>query len=191
MSTATEQEPLEPDPSAGRLLRRTVRIAAGALVASGLIAWMLVSHMPESAPAAGPAARKSAGSSTLFYHASNQMSFGRGGDGRYYVDAEMNEQKIRFVVDPGTPTVMLSLDDARAAGIDTGKLSFSTSVVTPDGEMRAASAIIPRVTLKQLTLFNVKGMVTEGSLSTSVLGLDFLRRFDSYTMRDGELVLRW
>ncbi len=190
MSTATEQEPLEPDPSAGRLLRRTVRIAAGALVASGLIAWMLVSHMPVSAPA-GPAARKSAGSSTLFYHASNQMSFRGGGDGRYYVDAEMNENKIRFVVDPGTPTVMLSLDDARTAGIDTGKLSFSTSVVTPDGETRVASVMIPMLTLKQLTLFNVKGTVAEGSLSTSVLGLDFLKRFDSYTMRDGELVLRW
>ena len=63
--------------------------------------------------------------------------------------------------------------------------------VTPAGEMPVAPVIIPMMTINQLTLFNVKAVVTESPLSTSVVGKDFLKRFDSYDMRREELVLRW
>ncbi|HLJ06398.1 MAG TPA: TIGR02281 family clan AA aspartic protease [Acetobacteraceae bacterium] len=171
-------------------MRYTLRVVAGSLVVTGLVAWLLVSHTPTPTGKTMPRAATGS-SSTLFYHASNQMSFPRGRDGRYQIDAAINERAIRFVVDAGTPTVMLSRADARAAGIDIGKLSFSSKAVTPSGEMHVAPAIIPMFTLKQLTLFNVKAVVAEGTLSTSIIGLDFLKRFDSYDIGQDELVLRW
>lgn len=191
MSTAMEPEPLKADPTSGRLMRYTLRVVVGSFVLTGLVAWLLVSHTPAPTGQAAPRAKASSSSSTLFYHASSEMSFRRGGDGRYRIDAEMNERPIRFLVDAGTPTVMLSRDDARTGGIDISKLNFSTKTMTPAGEMRVASVIIPMVTVKQLTLFNVNAVVTEGSLPTSILGLGFLKRFDSYDMREDQLTLRW
>lgn len=189
MSTAMQPEPLEGGESNGRLMRFTLRLAAGTLVVTGLVAWLLVSHTPT--PVAGAPGRSVTRSSSLFYHASNHMSFPRGGDGRYHLDAEMNQKQVRFVVDPRSPTLMLSLDDARTAGIDTGKLSFSDRARTAEGEMPVAAVTIPMLTLKQLTLFNVSGVVANGSLPNSVLGLAFLKRFDSYDLGETELVLRW
>ncbi|HXP77034.1 MAG TPA: TIGR02281 family clan AA aspartic protease [Stellaceae bacterium] len=190
MTTAMDRERVKAEVGTGRMMRFTVRVAAGVLALTGIVAWFAVSHTP--APAGPTAARTSAaGSGDLFYHASHEMSFHRGGDGLYRVDAEINERQIRFVVDTGVPAVMLSPDDARAAGIDIDKLNFSARAVTPSGEMRVASVIIPMMTLNQLTLFNVTGVVTDGPLPASVLGAGFLKRFDSYDMREGELVLRW
>lgn len=191
MSTAMEPEPLKADATSGRLMRFTLRVVVGSFVVTGLVAWLLVSHTPT--PAGQTASRPSTGSSssTLFYHASNQMSFQRGGDGRYHIDAEIGESPTRFLIDAGTSTVMLSPIDARAGGIDIGKLKFSERAVGPNGEMRVAPVIIPMLTVKQMTLFNVNAVVVDGSLPTSILGLSFLKRFDSYDMREDELVLRW
>jgi clan AA aspartic protease (TIGR02281 family) len=184
-----EPEQVKAPATKRRLLRFTVWVVVASAVMTGLVAWTLGGQSTQSTRAASHTSTHS--SSTLFYHASSQMSFPRSGDGRYHLDTEMNERQVRFVVDPGTPTVMLSLDDARTAGIDTQKLSFSGRATTPDGEMRVAPVVIPMLTLKQLTLFNVSGVVAEGSLPTSILGLGFLKRFDSYEMRDEELVLSW
>lgn len=191
MSTAAEPERPEADSASGRLLRFTLRVVAGSLVVTGLVAWLLVSHSPAPTGQTAVRTRTSSSSSSLFYHASSQMSFQRSSDGRYHIDAEMNERQIRFVVDPGAATVMLSPDDARAGGIDIDKLNFSERAVTPSGQMRAASVIVPMLTVKQLTLFNVNAVVTEGRLPTSVLGLGFLKRFDSYDASGAELILRW
>lgn len=191
MSTAIEPEPLKGDETSGRLMRFTVRVVAVTFIVTALVAWFLVSHTP--GPVAGAAGRTvtRSSSTTLFHHPTDQMSFPRGGDGLYRVEAFLGENPVRFVVDPGTSTVMLSLADARAAGIDTAKLSFSARSDTSAGEMRVAAVTIPMLTLKQLTLFNVSGVVAENSLPTSVLGLSFLKRFDSYDVGESELVLRW
>ena len=191
MSTAAEPERPEAEPASGRLLRFTLRVVAASLVVTGLVAWLLVSHTP--APTGQTATRTRTGSSStsLFYHASSQMSFQRSGDGRYHIEAEINERQIRFVVDPAIATVTLSPEDARAGGIDIDKLNFSGRAATPGGEMRVAAVIVPMLTVKQLTLFNVNAVVTEGRLPTSVLGLGFLKRFDSYDASGEELILRW
>ncbi len=191
MSTAMQPEPLDGDESSGRLMRYTLRVVAVTLVITGLVAWFLVSHTPTPVAGAPGKTITRSSSTTLFYHATNQMSFRNSGDGLYQVEAAVNEKQLRFVVDPGTPTVMLSRDDARAAGIDTSKLSFSARATTPEGETRVASVTIPMLTLNQLTLFNVSAVVTEGYLATPVLGLSFLKRFDSYDLGKTELVLRW
>jgi clan AA aspartic protease (TIGR02281 family) len=191
MSTAMQPEPLSGDGSGGRLMRFTLRVVAATLVITGLIAWLLVSHTPTRVAGAPGHTITHSSSTTLFYHATNQMSFRRGGDGVYRVEAQVNEAQVRFVVDPGVSTVMLSLEDARAAGIDTAKLSFSARAATPQGEMSVASVTIPMLSLKQLTLFNVGGVVAQGHMPSSILGSTFLKRFDSYDVGETELVLRW
>ena len=191
MSTETGPEAFKAEETGGRLMRFTVRVVVASFVVTGLVAWLLVSHTPASTSASGTKSRAVTSSSTMFYHAANQMSFQPGGDGRYHLDASINERPVRFVVDAATPTMILSRDDARAANLDISKLSFASKAMTPRGEMSAASVIIPMVTLKQITLFNVKALVVDGTLPTSIMGLDFLKRFDSYDMRQDELVLRW
>ena len=45
---------------------------------------------------------------------------------------------MKFLVDTGASLVGLSPDDAKAAGIDPGQLTFNQSVHTANGTVRAA-----------------------------------------------------
>lgn len=165
-------------------------MTAVATILIGVVAVILVSHTPPHAGSA-PASRGTWATSGLFYRASNQMSYRRGSDGLYRIEAEISERLVRFVVDAKVAVVVLSPDDARATGLGTGVLDYSGRVTTAAGETRIAPVTIPFLTIDRLTLFNVQAFVAERPLSTSILGLGFLKRFDSYEMRGDELVLRW
>ncbi len=89
------------------------------------------------------------------------------------------------------PRLLLTLADARTAGLAKGPLSYSAKAMTADGEISVAPVLIPYFEFGTLTLFNVQAAVADASLPESILGMDFLKRFQSYDMQPGKLVLRW
>ena len=190
MSAVAGPERTEPDAGSGRIVGWVLRMTAVATILIGVVAVLVVSHTPPRAGSA-PASQGTWATSGLFYRASNQMSFRRGGDGLYRIEAEISERPIRFVLDAKVASVVLSPDDAQAAGLGGAALDYSGRVVTIAGETRIAPVTIPFMTIDRLTLFNVQAFVAERPVSESILGLSFLKRFDSYDMRGDELVLRW
>lgn len=122
---------------------------------------------------------------------SNELIYRREKDGHFYVDADVSGTRVRFLVDTGATVVVLSPADARALGLNIGDRDFSGRATTANGVTRVAPVTLRTITLDQLTLFDVPGIVVEQDMPVSLLGMSFLRRLDSYETRDDQLVLRW
>ncbi len=114
----------------------------------------------------------------------------RSPDGHYYLVAELNGAPVRFVVDTGATEVVLSPQDARRAGIDPDGLAYLGRARTANGVVRTARVRIDEMRLGDIVERDLPVSVTEGEMDGSLLGMSYLRRFDSIEIRDGKLILR-
>jgi aspartyl protease family protein len=134
------------------------------------------------APAPAAAAPQPASAvSSLTFHAEK--------NGHVYLGAAVNGTPIRMMVDTGATMVILSKEDAAAAGV--GPLHYSMTVNTVNGSTRAAPVTLREVRIGQLEIDNVQGLIVEHLKTPSLLGQSFLNRLDSYQMRDGVLTMSW
>jgi aspartyl protease family protein len=121
----------------------------------------------------------------------NVLQYRADADGHYFIDAAVNGTTIRFLVDTGATLVALSPDDARAAGVADGALNFSQAVSTANGQTRGAPTTLRSVRLEQLEVSDVPALVMQDALPISLLGMSFLSRLQSYSIRDGVLTIEW
>ena len=113
----------------------------------------------------------------------------RAPDSHFYAEAELNGAPIRFLVDTGATSVILTAEDARRAGIGAG--DYSARAVGVGGEVRLMPAEIARFSLGPLVLDNVSVMVAEeGALPISLLGQSFLSQAGTVTIEEDRLTLR-
>jgi len=169
--------------------RWTVVVGGIALFASA-IAIGGVLRLPGSFSSAA-ASGSGRSNSTLFYHPVNQLAVSRWPDGSIHLDAKIGERPVKFVVDPGVATVVLSPEDARAAGLLEGQLEYSGGMRTSSGEIRIAPVNVQQLVMGSLTLFDVQAAVAEEPIPNSVLGMSFLKRFPGYELEADRLVLHW
>jgi len=163
--------------------------AAGATIVMSLLLSGAVSSRISSLGGNTPS--RSGASTTLFYHPTHEQTFRGNPDGQVYLDAKANGHPLRFRVDGTVPNVLLSPDDARAAGLVSGAMNYSGSTTTTIGVVRTAPATIPYMQFGTLTLFNVEAVIADAPIPESILGAGFLKRFPSFELRQGDLVLRW
>ena len=122
---------------------------------------------------------------------SGEAAVMRSRDGHFRVRADVDGAQIRFIIDTGASTVVLTEADARAAGLDPSRLTYDTEVATANGRTMAASVIIAEITIGDVTLRRVRGMVAQpGQLDTSLLGNTFLARLASFTVEGDRLTMR-
>ena len=120
----------------------------------------------------------------------NSLTYRADKHGQFWVDGAANGASVHFLVDTGASSVALTLADAAAAGIGRGSLDFSARVSTANGIARAAPVRLREVRIGQLSVNDVSAFVGE-NLHVSLLGMSFLKRIDSWEMRDGVLTLNW
>jgi aspartyl protease family protein len=112
-------------------------------------------------------------------------------DGGFYVMGQVNGAPIRFAIDTGANGVLLSPADAQRAGIDVASLKFTSPGETANGVGYTAPVTLPNLQVGQLKLANVPAAVDKTPMSTSLLGMAFLRRLDSFEVKGDQLTLRW
>lgn len=113
------------------------------------------------------------------------------GNGHYHAEVEINGRDVPVLVDTGATTVALTYDDAENAGIFLKDSDFTHTVSTANGTARVAPVMLDRISIGDITVRNVQGMVTErGRLETTLLGMSFLSRLSRVDMRSGILVLQ-
>ena len=114
----------------------------------------------------------------------------RGGD--FTVKAEVNGRRVPMIIDTGATAVVLTIDAAKAAGLPLDFLRYDVVVETANGRTKAASIVIERLSIGDITARRVPALVAESgnNLRTSLLGMTFLNRLDSYEVRGDRLVLR-
>ncbi len=112
-----------------------------------------------------------------------------GQNGHFVVNALVNGSTVQFLLDTGASDVVLTQQDAKNAGIDTSKLSYSSVVQTANGITSTASIIIDQVQVGSIILQNVEAAVGQNGLDTSLLGMSFLTRLGSYNVTAGTLTM--
>jgi aspartyl protease family protein len=95
------------------------------------------------------------------------------------------------VLDTGASSVVLTRDDARAAGLPLEVLNYTVTIDTANGRTRAAPVTIDRLSIGGLEERSIDALVTQpGQLKTSLLGMSFLNRLQSWEVSGDRLFLR-
>jgi aspartyl protease family protein len=96
-----------------------------------------------------------------------------------------------MVLDTGASSVVLTRDDAKAAGLPLEVLAYTANIDTANGRTRAAPVTLDRIAVGGLVERSVEALVAQpGQLKTSLLGMSFLNRLQSWEVRGDRLLLR-
>lgn len=118
-----------------------------------------------------------------------QIVLPRAGDGHFYVNLTIQGVPVHFVVDTGATDMVLTQADARRLGIDTADLAYLGRASTANGVVRTARVTLHDVKLAGMTVPSVSASVNKGAMDTSLLGMSFLRNFQSIEMKGNRMVL--
>jgi aspartyl protease family protein len=112
-------------------------------------------------------------------------------DGGFYVQGSVNGASVRFAIDTGANGVLLSPDDAQRAGIDVSHLSFTSPAQTANGVGFSAPVTVGALDVGPIALTDIPAEVDKTPMTTSLLGMSFLRRLDSFEVQGNHLTLKW
>jgi len=118
-----------------------------------------------------------------------QIEVPRSSDGHYYLTISVNAVPIRFVVDTGATDIVISHSDAERIGLDLDNLTYFGRAMTANGEVRTAPVRLDSLSVGPIVDRNMSAWVNEGEMSTSLLGMAYLQRFDRIEISGGQLIL--
>jgi aspartyl protease family protein len=114
----------------------------------------------------------------------------RAADGHFNVDAEVNGVPVRFLIDTGATTTVLTAADATRAGIDVSALTFDRAVQTANGLAFFARTWVTSLAVGPYKLASVPvGVMPDGAMDTSLLGMSTINHFSSWRVEGDRMVL--
>ena len=113
----------------------------------------------------------------------------RAEDGHYYADVTINGVDVTFMADTGASTVVLSPQDARKVGIDPAALAYLGVASTANGMVRTARVSLPNVDFGPFHEDSLPASVNQGAMDVSLLGMEYLGRFQ-ITIAGDKMVLK-
>jgi aspartyl protease family protein len=115
----------------------------------------------------------------------------RGRAGEFQVATQINGTRVPMVLDTGASAVVLTQDAARAAGLPLEMLAYTVNIDTANGRTRAAAVTLERLGVGTIVEHAVPALIAQpGQLKTSLLGMSFLNRLESYSVTSDKLILR-
>jgi aspartyl protease family protein len=119
------------------------------------------------------------------------VELARGQTGDFQIATTVNGKKIAMVLDTGATSVVLTEDAARAAGLPLEMIKYSVNIDTANGRARAAAVTLDRLAIGGIVERSVPALIAQpGQLKTSLLGMSFLNRLESWEVRGDRLLLR-
>ena len=119
------------------------------------------------------------------------VEIARGRVGEFNVTTHVNGGTIPMVLDTGASAVVLTQEAAKIAGLPLEVLSYNVTVDTANGRTRAASVTLDRIGVGGLVERSVPALIAQpGQLRTSLLGMSFLDRLESWEVRGDKLIMR-
>ena len=113
----------------------------------------------------------------------------RESNGHFYADVQINGSTVHALVDTGATGIALSREDARSAGVATSIGMPNVIGDGADGDVHGEVVMLDRVTLGDTTAEHMPAMVLDSGDMT-LLGQEFLRKFDSVEIHGDTMVLR-
>lgn len=122
---------------------------------------------------------------------SREVLLSRDISGHFSATVTVNAQLIQMLVDTGASGIVLTYEDAVQVGIIPENLTYSTRVMTANGETTVAPIDLSTVEIGPIRRWGVKGLVARrGALDQSLLGMSFLSTLSSFHMQTDELRLK-
>lgn len=122
-------------------------------------------------------------------HENRQIIVKASQDGHYYLNVNINNKPVMFMIDTGASDIVLNQKDAKSAGINFNSLVFNKRYETANGAVMGASIIIESFEISGIFIKNVRASVNSGELDVSLLGIDFLKRFKKYEFYQDKLII--
>jgi aspartyl protease family protein len=119
------------------------------------------------------------------------VEIARGSGGNFGVATQVNGARVDMVLDTGASSVVLTQEAAKAAGLPLEVLSYTVNVETANGRARAAPVTLDSLAIGGIIERAVPALIAQPrQLRTSLLGMSFLNRLESWEVRGDRLVLR-
>ncbi len=123
-------------------------------------------------------------------HSGRSITLSSGRNGHFTTEARIAGRTIGFLVDTGASVVALRESDAARVGIRPMRSEYTATVSTANGKIKGAPAMLDRVELGGVTVFDVAALVLpDEALSENLLGMAFLSKLRRYEVANGRLVL--
>ena len=113
----------------------------------------------------------------------------RSPDGHYHIQAVVNGTPMRFVLDTGATSLVLTQEDAQRAGLDLDNLAYTNRALTANGEVRTAPVELDSLALGPVTDQRVPAVVNQGDMSSSLMGMEYLQRWGRLEIENNTLTL--
>lgn len=113
----------------------------------------------------------------------------RAADGHYWVDAELNGERVRFLVDSGATTTSISRDTARRVGIEPSG-GLPALVKTANGTVQVQRGRARTLRVGNIERRNVGVHISEAFGDMNVIGMNFLSSLKSWGVEGRTLILR-
>ncbi|XVN42191.1 MAG: TIGR02281 family clan AA aspartic protease [Candidatus Rickettsia vulgarisii] len=120
-----------------------------------------------------------------------ELVISRNSDGHFYLDAMVNDVKIKFMIDTGASDVALTTNDAKKLNIDLSKLKYTKTYSTANGLSNATSLQLDNVKIGDAILQNIEAHVGTGDLDVSLMGMSVLERFKGFRIDRDMLILSY
>jgi aspartyl protease family protein len=109
--------------------------------------------------------------------------------GHFVVHPSVDGRRVRMLVDTGASLVVLSHEDAQMLGLRIG--AYSERIATGNGIVHAAPVRFAEVRVGDIAVRGVEALVLPpGRISTSLLGMSFLKRLAGFEIAQGRLILK-
>ena len=111
--------------------------------------------------------------------------------GSFSIGAQVNGAYVSMALDTGASSVVLTQEAAKAAGLPLEVLSYTVNVETANGRARAAPVTLDRLAVGGIVERAVPALIAQpNQLHTSLLGMSFLNRLESWEVRGDQLLMR-
>ncbi|ANT51826.1 TIGR02281 family clan AA aspartic protease [Mesorhizobium amorphae] len=112
-------------------------------------------------------------------------------NGHFEARIMINGAPIRAVVDTGATSIVLTAEDAQAAGFNPAALNFTIPVSTANGMARAAAVKTDEVAIGGIVRKDMPVMIAApGMLGQSLLGMNFIGSLSGFDVRGDRMILR-
>src|SRR5215471_5591192 len=109
----------------------------------------------------------------------------------FQISTDINGHSIPMILDTGASSVVLTNEAAKAVGLPVEVIKYTVNIATANGHTKAAEVTLDRVAVGSIVERSVPALIAQpGQLKTSLLGMSFLNRLQSWEVRGDRLVLR-
>lgn len=111
-------------------------------------------------------------------------------DGHFSADFRINGRNLRGLIDTGATYVAINTSTARHLGLRLAGSDFRHQVNTANGTTAAALVRLDRMEIGSISVDNVEAFVLEDkALSSTLIGMSFMSKLQSYRVKDNKLEL--